>query len=75
MAYNKPHHYARQELIDGWKEDMLAEIEFAQNQAKNGPHFPERGITKESLLKYVAECRANCENPEQSLKELNIGFY
>lgn len=38
--------------------DLLADAAFAERQANEGPFYPERGITPESLLAYAAECWA-----------------
>jgi len=37
--------------------DLLVDAETAEQQADNGPFYPERGITRESLLAYAARCR------------------
>jgi len=38
--------------------DLLADIEHAINQSENGPLYPERGITKESLIQHALKCIA-----------------
>jgi hypothetical protein len=41
--------------------DLLSDAEQSEGQAAAGPFFPERGITRESLLAYAAKCRAAAE--------------
>ena len=48
-------------LDQGALRDLVAEAEQSERQAEIGPYFPERGITKESLLAYAAKCRASVE--------------
>jgi len=50
--------YTEQELDNAAIADQLADAEFAEKQAADGPYYPERGITRESLLTYAAQCRA-----------------
>lgn len=57
MLYKRPHHYTPEELSAAWKADLLNDAERFKNQAENGPYYPEKGITKESLLDYAAYCR------------------
>ncbi len=55
------------ELTQAWVLDNLMDAEFAEKQAVEGPFFPERGITTESLLEYAAECRRKAERPNTTL--------
>jgi len=55
--------------VSDWVADLQSEIENATTQAEQGPYFPERGITKESLLSYAESCKAQLERPEASLRE------
>ena len=67
MAYTKPHHHTREELVEAWVADLLADAEFAEAQAESGPFFPDRGITAESLRAYAEECREKAKDPVVSL--------
>lgn len=51
MTYNKA------ELDSAALLDLLSDAECAESQSKNGPFFPERGITAASLAAYAAKCR------------------
>jgi hypothetical protein len=51
-------HYTANELDSHAIADQLNDAECAERQAEHGPFFPEKGITRESCLKYAAECRA-----------------
>lgn len=55
--YQKPHKYTPEELAVAWKADLLNDAKASEEQAANGPYYPEKGITKENLLNYAAECR------------------
>ena len=57
MTYKPKHQYTRQELSETARRDLLNDAECAERQAEQGPFFPERGITRESLLAYAKECR------------------
>ncbi len=41
--------------------DLRADARFAEKQAKNGPYYPDRGITADSLRAYAAHCRKQAE--------------
>jgi len=41
--------------------DLLSDAVSAEAQAADGPFYPDRGITRESLLAYAANCRAKAE--------------
>ena len=58
--------YTEEELDAAWVADQLADARHAERQAAEGPVFPERGITRESLLAYAAYCRALAENPRET---------
>lgn len=49
--------YTQQELNDAARADLLADIRSAEEQAGAGPYYPEKGITRESLLAYAEKCR------------------
>lgn len=61
MRYKKPHHYTPEELTGHWKSDLLNDAKYSEKQAAEGPFYPEKGITRESLLDYAAKCRAEAE--------------
>lgn len=50
--------YTKKELDRAALADLRIDAEFAKRQAATGPYYPERGITRDSLLAYAAECRA-----------------
>ena len=41
--------------------DQINDAECAERQAENGPFYPDRGITAESLLQYAKSCRVLAE--------------
>ena len=49
--------YTEQELDDFALRDLLSDAKCSEEQAINGPFYPERGITAESLNAYAAKCR------------------
>lgn len=53
--------YTTEELDAAALEDLRVDAEQADEQAANGPYFPERGITAESLRRYAQECRERIE--------------
>ncbi len=53
----KRHQYTPDEIANAWKADLLNDAKHSEAQAENGPYYPKRGITKESLLEYAAKCR------------------
>ncbi len=53
--------------VKAYKRDLEIDAECAEEQAENGPYYPERGITKESLLAYAKECREKMKNPRVEL--------
>jgi len=57
----KKYHYTGQELKDAAIADLINDAVQAEDQAENGPFYPERGITKESLLAYAKKCRQEAE--------------
>ena len=38
--------------------DLLRDARHAYRQARSGPYYPERGITRETLRAYADDCRA-----------------
>lgn len=57
MSYAKATKYTNEELESARKADLIADAEFAERQAEEGPFYPERGITRDSLLSYAYKCR------------------
>lgn len=55
------HRYSADELDAFARQDLLSDAAQSEAQAENGPYYPERGITKETLLAYAARCRAAAE--------------
>ena len=53
----KREHYSPLQLAAFLAADWLADAEHAEKQASTGPYYPDKGITRESLLAYAAECR------------------
>jgi len=53
----KKQHYTAKELNDFAHQDVLNDAIHAEEQAENGPYYPDKGITKESLLEFAKECR------------------
>lgn len=49
--------YMSKEMADAMLDDLRSDIDFAVRQAKDGPYYPEKGITRESLLEYAELCR------------------
>ena len=68
-------HYTRKQLEDFLVRDLLNDAEQSEKQAETGPFFPERGITKESLLDYAAECRKQAKTPARTLSKINLQFF
>jgi hypothetical protein len=58
MTYTRRTHYTPAELDSFALRDLLSDAEQSEAQAINGPFFPDRDITAESLRAYAAECRA-----------------
>jgi len=52
------YHYTPEEMDTFAIEDLLNDATNSEDQAANGPFYPDRGITKESCLAYAAKCRA-----------------
>lgn len=42
-------------------QDLAADACASERQADEGPYYPDRGITRESLLAYAAKCRRQIE--------------
>jgi len=51
--------YTESQLREFAVADQLRDAAQAERQAAEGPFYPDRGITRESLLAYAAECRAS----------------
>ena len=52
-----------------WVADLLADAEHAEEQAEHGPLYPERNITRETLLAYAQRCRTDAQRPGATLRE------
>ena len=50
--------YNAEELDRAAIKDLLADAKAAREQAIAGPYYPERGITRDSLLAYAGHCEA-----------------
>jgi len=59
--YITPHHYSEAEQVQMIKDDLLRDAAHSEDQAENGPYYPEQGITRESLLVYAEECRESAK--------------
>jgi len=57
MTYHKPTRYAEEELRAAALSDLESDARQAEDQAANGPFYPERGVTGESLREYAEQCR------------------
>lgn len=55
------HHYTPEELDNAAIADLLNDARCAREQAANGPYYPERNITQESLLAYAVKCEGMAE--------------
>lgn len=55
------HHYTPEELNRHALADMLNDARQAEEQAANGPYFPEKGITAGSLKAYAERCRKSAK--------------
>ena len=54
--------------VNDFKTDLLNDAAFSEAQAAIGPFFPD--VTKESLLKYAAECRERAKDAENELCQI-----
>lgn len=61
--YTKPVKYTEAELAEAWQLDLLNDARCAEEQANEGPFYPDRGITAESLRAYAAKCRLEASQP------------
>lgn len=57
----KKHTYTDEQLDDAALRDLINDAECSERQADNGPFYPERNITRESLLAYAVKCRDSAE--------------
>jgi len=75
--YQKPHKYTRKELESLLVDDLMRDADSAERQAVTGPFYPEKGITKESLMDYANECRekATPRNKSKTLSAINLKFF
>lgn len=51
----------RSELDTAAIADLISDAESCEEQAINGPFYPEKDITPEMLRRYAAKCRAAVE--------------
>jgi len=72
-TYARRIRYTPDELIRMAAQDQISDAEFAEHQAQHGPFFPERGLTKESLIDYAAHCRAQARALMDDLRVLTRG--
>lgn len=63
MSYQRPKYYTPEELAAAWQADLLNDAKCSEEQAVNGPYYPEKGLTRETLLEYAAKCRRDAELP------------
>ena len=45
--------YTPEQLSEAWKLDLLNDARCSREQAESGPFYPEKGITRENLLKWA----------------------
>jgi len=57
MTYTPRYHYTPDEQLQAIYSDLLVDAKHAEQQAVEGPFFPERGITSDSLKAYAQDCR------------------
>lgn len=50
--------YTRADLDAHALADLESDVRQAEEQAANGPYYPDRGITADSLRAYATTCRA-----------------
>lgn len=53
--------YTKDELDNAALADLVCDARVAREQAENGPYYPAKGITKESLLAYAEKCERMAE--------------
>lgn len=49
-------------LLQAEIDDLLIDADHAERQAKSGPFYPERGITRDTLILYAAKCLKEAED-------------
>ena len=59
----KRHHYTDEQLADFWRKDLLVDADCARRQAASGPFYPDKGISRQSLLDYAQECEQRAARP------------
>lgn len=62
-TYMKRHHYTDSQLAAAWQRDLLNDAKCAREQAESGPFYPDRDITRQSLLAYAAKCEQEAMLP------------
>ena len=72
MSLPPRQHYTADQLFDMARDDQQRDAIHAEGQACNGPFYPDRGITAESLLAYAAECRAAVAAMDEGAKRRYI---
>lgn len=60
-GYSPRVHYTPEQLDAAALADLLSDAEQSERQAAEGPYYPERGITADSLRAYAAKCRAQAD--------------
>jgi hypothetical protein len=50
--------YTKKELDQAAIADLISDAKCAERQAVEGPFYPERGITAETLKAYAVKCRS-----------------
>lgn len=55
------HRYTETELDNAALRDLENDARCAEEQANDGPLYPERGITRETLFAYAVKCRKQAE--------------
>jgi hypothetical protein len=63
--------HTRSDLVEAWRLDLIADAEQAEDQAVNGPFYPESGVTRDMLTAYAAECRQKAEKPTETMPRID----
>lgn len=53
-----------QDLNEAARLDLLADAEHAEAQAARGEFYPDHNVTRGTLLRYAAECRAKANRSD-----------
>ena len=68
-------HYTPAQQRAFFRKDLLSDAAQAEEQAAHGAFFPEKDITRESLLRYARECRKQAQNAGPVLKRILAKFF